>query len=325
MFRIRVILVIASVCFACVLCFVCSGTTNAGGPPPDGEWKANATLKNPTILTRKGLGAAQGVSVYKGKIYIYGDRYDVNPRVGVIREYDMKLKPTGKVITLSKNGKPLLLHPTGLTWDAKWSCFLGDTVNQKAKIYQLDWDQALKDGNLDKAVRAVILDDAAVNGCRPLFVKVGKKTLLATADYGDKTPHIRLYDPAKLLKAKRSSAEGVLVHKITCGPFNQNLAWDAKKGHIICVQNVIAGRGWQLDVIHLKQAIQAGKVSARGVRVRKITLPPHTELEGWRDLGGGETIFVTAHPTNNVVVGKIIPTKPITSPKGTTALRIKAK
>ncbi|MGF1578614.1 MAG: hypothetical protein ACFCD0_04555 [Gemmataceae bacterium] len=319
MFRVRWIL---SLCLVSVLYFVFWGTMNAGGPPPDGEWKSNATLKNPAILTRTGLGAVQGVSIYRGKIYIYGDRYDVDPRVGVIREFDKDLEPTGKVITLTKNEKPLLLHPTGLTWDDKWGCFVGDTVDQKAKIYQLDWDRALKDGNLDNAVRAVILDDAAVNGCRPLFVKVGTRTFLATADYGDKTPHVRLYDPAELLKAKLSTAKGVLVHKIECGPFNQNLAWDANKGQLICVQNVIAGRGWQLDVIDLGKAIKERNVSARGVRVRKITLPPHSELEGWRDLGDGHSIFVTAHKQDNVIKGRIVRTMLRTSPKGTLGFRL---
>ena len=79
---------------------------------------------------------------------------------------------------------------------------------QKARIYRLDWEQAWKDGNLDRAVLGEIDDDAAINGTRPVFVSLGGKTYLATADYGDVHPEIRLYDPDRLLAAGRSSAPG---------------------------------------------------------------------------------------------------------------------
>ena len=56
--------------------------------------------------------------VHDGKIYVYGDNYRLSPRVGVIREYDMDLSPTGREVRLS-GGQPLIIHPTGLTWDAR--------------------------------------------------------------------------------------------------------------------------------------------------------------------------------------------------------------
>ena len=59
----------------------------------------------------------------------------------------------------------------------------------------------------------MIDDDAATNGCRPTFVTVGGRTFLATSDYGDIRPEIRLYDPEALLAAKRSSGPGVIVHR----------------------------------------------------------------------------------------------------------------
>src|SRR5262249_11984347 len=152
---------------------------------------------------------------------------------------------TGRVVWLRKNDKPLLVHPTGLTWHQKWGTFLGDTVNRKAIIYRLDWEKALADGNLDRAVLSVIEDDAANNGCRPEFLNTGGRDYLATADYGDVRPEIRLYDPEKLLLSGRSSAPGVVAARILCGSFNQNLHWDPQRGQITCIQNVIAGRGWQ--------------------------------------------------------------------------------
>ena len=199
-------------------------------PPIDADWKANAKIDNLRVVSDEQLGAAQGVSYRQDRLYFYGDVYSAKPRVGIIREYTLDLKPTGRDIRLARNGKPLILHPTGLTWDAEYGCFLGDTVNKVATIYKLDWDRALKDGNLDAAVLAEIRDDAATNGCRPEYVTVQGRRLLATADYGDVRPAVRLYDPRRLVEARRSTAPGVCVATIPCDPFNQNLFWDATTG-----------------------------------------------------------------------------------------------
>src|SRR5271156_2757688 len=77
-------------------------------PPPDGKWEANATLEKPTTITVQGLGAMQGVSFHDGKVYLYGDVWDAKPRVGVIREYTTAYEPTGRVVWLRREGKPLL-------------------------------------------------------------------------------------------------------------------------------------------------------------------------------------------------------------------------
>ena len=191
------------------------------------------------------------------------------------------------MISLRVGEKPLILHPTGLTWDAKWGTFLGDTVDKKATIYRLDWERALSEGNLDHAVLDTIEDDAAINGCRPVFVEAGGRTLIATADYGDVRPELRLYDPERMLAAHRSSAPGVVVHRVLCGPFNQNLHWDADTRRLICIQNVIEGRGWRLDRIDLDKALLDGRAHGPGVRAATETFPPHDELEGFLPLGAG--------------------------------------
>ena len=159
--------------------------------------------------------------------------------------------------------------------------FLGDTVLQKARIYRLDWEQAWKDGNLDRAVLGEIDDDAAINGTRPVFVSLGGKTYLATADYGDVHPEIRLYDTDRLLAAGRSSSPGVVVHRVLCGPFNQNLHWDESLGHLICIQNVTAGSGWRLDRLDLARGVADGRAYGPGVRLRTLTFSPRNELEGF--------------------------------------------
>ena len=289
-------------------------------PPPDAAWSADAVVEGVKTVTLPDLGAAQGVAVRDGKVYAYGDVWSATPRVGVIREYDLELKPTGRAVWLRREGKPLIVHPTGLTWDARWGTFLGDTVRKKAVIYRLDWARAWADGDLDHAVLDVIDDDAAVNGCRPTFVAVGGRTFLATADYGDVRPEIRLYDPAAMLEARRTSAPGVVVHRVLAGPWNQNLHWDAAGGRLTCVQNVVEGRGWRLDTIDLAKAVADGRAGGPSVRVRSATLMPHDELEGYWPLDGTRALLVTSSRKDNVVVGVVKPAPPRPSPPGAAGL-----
>lgn len=299
------------------------GTSTAQAPPPDGEWASNASIEARAAATDLGLGAVQGVAVRDGKVYAYGDVVFATPRIGVIREYGLDLKPTGRVVWLSQGGRPLIVHPTGLTWDARLGTFLGDTVKTPGRplksrgvIYRLDWDKAWRDGNLDGAVLDVIDDDAAANGCRPTLVTLGGRTLLATADYGDVRPEIRLYDPDALIAARRSSAPGVTVHRILCGSFNQNLYWDAPRGRLVCVQNVIEGRGWRLDEIDLAKAVADGRASGPGARVRTLTFPSHDELEGYWPLDGERVLFAAARRKDNLVMGTIRPSEPGPSAPG---------
>jgi hypothetical protein len=286
-------------------------------PPPDAEWTADAVIDQATVVTDPTLGAGQGAVVREGKVYAYGDVHNANPRVGVIREYGLDLKPTGREVWLRRGGKPLILHPTGLTWDPRFGTFLGDTVNKKAKIYRLDWERAWRDGNLDAAVLDVVDDDAALNGCRPEFVTVGGRKLLATADYGDVRPEIRLLDPEALLKAGRTSAPGVIVHRVLSGPWNQNLHWDGETGRLVCIENVIEGRGWRLDTIDLGKAVADGRADGPGVRVEKLTFAPHDELEGYCPLDRSRGLFVTSSRSGNLVAGVVRSSEPRPSLPGT--------
>jgi len=256
-------------------------------------------------MSMEGLGAIQGVSFHAGKVYLYGDCYDAKPRVGVIREYSPQFQATGKVIWLRNKEGPLLKHPTGLTWHDRWGAFLGDTAVRKGFIYHLDWDRALADGDLSRAVLAVVADDAAVNGCRPEFVSLDGKDFLATADYGDIRPEIRLYDPEKLLAARRTSAPGVIVSRFLAPPFNQNLHWDNDAAQLTCVLNVIEGRGWRLETLDLKKAVADGRAWGPGVPVRIQTFPNRDELEGYRQLTRGYALFVTSSRQGNLTWGRI--------------------
>jgi hypothetical protein len=290
-------------------------TAPAHQPPPDGAWTADAEIAEARTFTDTALGAAQGIAVRDGKVYAYGDVYSASPRMGVIREYDGDLKPTGREVRLGRGGKPLIIHPTGLTWNDRFGTFLGDTVLKKAVIYRLDWSRAWSDGTLDHAVLDTIQDDAAINGCRPTFVEAGGRTLLASADYGDVRPEIRLYDTEALLKAGRTSAPGVVVQRVLCGPFNQNLYWDPTSRRLTCVQNVIEGRGWRLDVIDLDRALADGRTSGPGVRVGTFTFDPHDELEGYWPLDAQRSLLVKSGRRDNITLGIIRAARPrITKP-----------
>jgi hypothetical protein len=269
------------------------------------QWTVNAEVQRTRTVVDREVGAGQGVTRFGDRLYVYGDLVFARPRVGVIKEFDLELRPTGRSVRLMRQGKPLLIHPTGLTRHEPWGTFLGDTVHQKARIYRLDWEQAWKDGNLDRAVLGEIDDDAAINGTRPVFVSLGGKTYLATADYGDVHPEIRLYDPDRLLAAGRSSAPGVVVHRVLCGPFNQNLHWDESLGHLICIQNVTAGSGWRLDRLDLARGVADGRAHGPGVRVRTLTFSPRNELEGFSPLAQDTVLFVIASREETLVLGRI--------------------
>lgn len=108
----------------------------------------------------------------------------------------------------------------------------------------------------------------------------------------------------------------MIVHHFRCGPFNQNMQWDATTGQLTCVQNVIEGRGWRLDVLDLAKAVAAGDVSAAGVRVRTYTFMPHDELEGYWPLENGRSLLAVARRSDNLVAGTIRAVEPRTSAAG---------
>ena len=117
-----------------------------------------------------------------------------------------------------------------------------------------------------------------------------------------------------MLAAGRTSAPGVVVHRVLCGPFSQNLHWDPDSGRLTLVQNVIAGRGWRLDVVDLALAVRDGRGDGPGVRVGRMTFPSHEELEGYWPQGGGRSLFAVARRRDNLLVGAIREHEPYLSP-----------
>jgi hypothetical protein len=251
--------------------------------------------------TCAGLGRAQGAAVADGKVYLYGD---ADP--GVIREYRLAaaapgadLVPTGRAASLTRNGIDLLNHPTGLAMHGGLPCFVGNTVTatKQGRIYRLDIEQALRSGTVDGAILNDALDDLAVQGSRPEYVRMGGRWLIATSDYGPGPNFVRFYDPAALAHAERTSAPGVLVRSVPCGAWVQSLHWIDRTHTLVIIQNIIEGRRWRLTLV--SDLTAADYRTAPGVRV--VDLPGHDdELEGYAEIKPGIGVFVTSSQENNV-------------------------
>jgi hypothetical protein len=260
-----------------------------------------------SVQTCEGLGRCQGASEHDGFLWLYGDAV---PN-GVIRQYSIDRGPrgddsptvhyTGLQIDLTLHGVNLLNHPTGLTWNPEFGCYLGNTVTatKAGTIYHLDWPRMLIDRNLDRAILNTTADDLAVQGCRPEFVRHGDRWLLATADYGQVRNAVRLYDPVRLAAAPRTSEPGVLVSRYPCGPWVQNLHWVDSHGLLLIIQNQIEGRRWRL--------VPADPWSTSDLRPLPVydALPRPDELEGFSLLDPTHCVLVTSGRADNVTIGRI--------------------
>jgi hypothetical protein len=289
----------------CVLVFLSAA---CNGAAPTTAPAMSVTVEN--VQTCDHLGACQGASEHDGFVYLYGD---ANP--GIIRQYMQartarsttqpagapQLVYTGLEISLTRNGENIINHPTGLTWNPQFGTYLGNTITRtkKGTIYHLNWPQMLIDKNLDHAVMNVIDDDAAVQGCRPEFVRQGDRWLLASADYGSVDNQVRMYDPEKLATAHKTSEPGVVVARIPCLPFVQQLHWVDSRETLVVIQNQIVGRRWRL--------VAAKPWTTPDLR----TIPPYDalpntdELEGFTMLDPEHCVLVTSSRKNNVTLATI--------------------
>lgn len=249
------------------------------------------------------LGACQGVSYQDGRIFLYGDR-----EIGVIREYKRlgdSLQYQNKEIKLTIAGQDLINHPTGMAVQGKLPVFIGNSVRLnaegtlwKAVIYQVNWEGLQQTGTLDNNLISTIDDDTCIQGTRPEYVQYQNKWYVATADYGGKANEVRLYDPAALATAKRTSEKGVLVKKFSCSPWVQNLLWIPEKRQLLLIQNQVEGRKWRFTYLDLDRSIASGKEEV--LRVVDIN-ERADELEGFtftRSPNAG--IGVSSSRKNNV-------------------------
>lgn len=249
------------------------------------------------------LGACQGVSYQDGTVFLYGDR-----EAGMIRAFRLSgdsLLYTGKEIKLTVKGQDIINHPTGMAVHGDLPVFIGNSVRLnpegtrwKAIIYHVDWMKMQRTGTLDGNLLRTIDDDTCIQGTRPEYVQYKNKWYVATADYGDKSNEVRLYDPAVLSKADKTSDKGVLVAKFTCSPWVQNLLWIPARKQLLLIQNQVEGRKWRFTYLDLEKSIAAG--TEQVVRVVDIN-ERADELEGFTFLQSPDNgIAVSSSRRNNV-------------------------
>lgn len=249
------------------------------------------------------LGACQGASCQEGKIFFYGDR-----EVGVIREYKQdgdSLLYVNHEMKLTVGGQDVINHPTGIAVHGNLPVFIGNSIRLntegtlwRAVIYHVNWKGLQKTGTLDGNLINTIDDDTCIQGTRPEYVQYNNKWYVATADYGEKTNEVRLYDPAALAKAKKTSEKGVLVKKFSCSPWVQNLLWIPEKKQLLLIQNQIEGKKWRFTYLDLEKSIASGKQEV----LRVVDIPERgDELEGFTFIQSIHTgIAVSSSRRNNV-------------------------
>jgi len=248
------------------------------------------------------LGACQGISYQAGHIFLYGDR-----EVGMIREYRLNadsLQYMNKEMKLTLNDTDVINHPTGIAFHASLPVFIGNSIRLnkegslwRAVIYCINWQGLQKTGTLDGNLLNTIEDDACVQGTRPEYVQYKKKWYVATADYGDHGNEVRLYDPAYLQGAKKTSDKAVLFKKFICTPWVQNLQWLAEKGQLLLIQNQTEGRKWRFTYVDLAKSIAAGKQEV----IKVVDIDRADELEGFSFLDNyNKGIAVSSSRRNNV-------------------------
>lgn len=253
-------------------------------------------------VTIDSLGACQGAKYLDKLVYLYGDR-----EVGMMRAYQLQhdtLVYTNKEYRFTENGKDVINHPTGIAYHKGFPTFIGNSVRLnkegtqwKALIYNINWDGFLRSGTLDGNLLNTIEDDACIQGCRPEYVMYQGKWYVATADYGNKGNEVRLYDPAVLAKASKTSEPGVVVKKFTCDPWVQNLCWLPGKNILVLIQNQEEGRKWRFTYLDLAKSLAGGKQSV----IQVVDTDKPDELEGFTFLQSAEKgIAVTSSRSNNV-------------------------
>ncbi len=248
------------------------------------------------------VGAAQGVSKIADQVYIYGDR-----EVGMMRSYTLQdsLIYTGEEYQFTVDGKDVINHPTGIAYAKGSPTFIGNSIRLnpegtlwKAVIYAVNWEGFLASKTLDGNLLATIEDDACIQGTRPEYVSYKGKKMVATSDYGPVRNEVRLYDPEKLLYAKKTSDLGVLVGKFTCSPWVQNLHWIADEGVLVLIQNQIEGRLWRLTFLDMEASLSSGKE----VVLKQIDFDKKDELEGFCLLNPSLGLALSSSRTQNAAI-----------------------
>ena len=145
---------------------------------------------------------------------------------------------------------------------------------------------------------AEIHDDAAVNGCRPEYVTAQGPALLATADYGDVQPAVRLYDPRRFGGSRAFlGTECLRGHDSLRAVQSESvLGRIDRRAHLRAER----GRRIGLEARHLQPGESGRRHRLEKARVRTLVFQPHSELEGWLRQPDGRELFVTSSPKQSL-------------------------
>lgn len=267
-----------------------------------GDDPSGINMQIDRTLTIDSLGACQGVSYQKGRLFLYGDR-----EFGMIREYALSgdsLVYLNKEYVLTEKGADVINHPTGIAWNGHSPTFIGNSIRLdsagtkwRAVIYCVNWNGLLATGTLDGNLLNTIEDDVCIQGTRPEYVQYKGKWYVATADYGNKGNEVRLYDPALLQHAKKTSEKRILVKKFTCTPWVQNLHWIPKKNILVLIQNQVEGRKWRFTYVDLVKSIETGAQQV----IKVVETDRADELEGFAFLNNdAKGVAVTSSRKDNI-------------------------
>lgn len=247
-----------------------------------------------------GVGAAQGLDIRDGLIWIIGDGYTGVARAFALETND-SLGAAGSDIALTVDGEDRVAHPTGLTDQPGVGTFLGNTVAGRGEILLVDWAAAAAGGSLDGAIINVVADGEAHNGARPELVRVDNRWLVATADYGNVQNELRLYDPDFLLSATNTTDPNVVVTRFPAPSYVQSLHYWAERDVLIFVQNRKSGNAWKLTLVDLAASVQAGKLVVLDV------LEPGApgELEGLHFIDDERVLMITSDKVHNAYLGTL--------------------
>ncbi|MFK7789365.1 MAG: hypothetical protein AB8C95_07755, partial [Phycisphaeraceae bacterium] len=203
-------------------------------------------------------------------------------------------------------------HPTGLTHHPDHDAFIGNTDDGDGTIYSLHFLGLTESGSLDDWITNKVIDDLATNGTRPEFVRYNGQWVIATADNSDQGSQLRLYDPAKLKKASKTSDEDVLIAAFDCGPFVQSLHWIDETSTLVMTQNQATGLGYRLTLLDLNpiptdqpgtvvQPSPIGNLPPSLKRTLDLNQPAD-QLTGFAVVAPGWAVMTSASKENNVTI-----------------------
>ncbi len=202
------------------------------------------------------LGEPIGLEFREGRLLALGDIDD-----GVIIEFELgngnQIGRVTATIDLDNDVGPEAPFPTGLSRHGNQTV-LGNLREGVSTLLFIDWDAARSSQSLNATVFEAVIDDLGVSS-GPEVVTVGAKGYVAVADV--QAEQVRLYDPAALASADKTSDLGVLSSSFSTNAPINSMFYDTPS--LMVIQSTAVGA--TLRVIDLTNSISMGQEIDRDV------------------------------------------------------------